>query len=391
MTKYEQRRKAIIRAAVGVINRKGVKGMTFSDVAARLDLVTSAISYYFRRKEDLAAACLLESIACFERFADAADAGETPTERVRLYLLSLMRFWSELATGQAEPVVLFNEVRTIGDPMVDAAYLQMYRRLRRQLDISPRLRPLERNARTHQFITQAIWMTLWADRYDPRDFERIAQRTADILICGLAAPDHHWSSDTLPADRSATPPDAFLTAATELINEEGYRGASVDRIAARLNLTKGAFYHRHDAKDDLVVAGFHRTLALIRQAQDRAEAAGTSSLECLCLAVDDLFRGHLDRSAPLLRISALAAVPEDIGQDIFLQFSRVSLHFAGLVADGMRDGSIRAVDPNIAGFMITAMISGATELTNWVPGVTAPNAASAFFRPLVEGMFSNSP
>jgi hypothetical protein len=36
---------------------------------------------------------------------------------------------------------------------------------------------------------------------------------------------------------------AYLRAATRLVNEYGYRGASVDRIAAELRLTKGSFYH----------------------------------------------------------------------------------------------------------------------------------------------------
>jgi hypothetical protein len=37
--------------------------------------------------------------------------------------------------------------------------------------------------------------------------------------------------------------------------------------------------------------------------------------------------------------------------------------------------------------MITAMISGATELGEWAPGVTPETAAEAFARPLIEGLF----
>ena len=52
---------------------------------------------------------------------------------------------------------------------------------------------------------------------------------------------------------------AFLLAATRLINELGYRGASVQRIASELNVTKGSFYHHLDAKDDLVAACYRRS------------------------------------------------------------------------------------------------------------------------------------
>ena len=37
--RFEQRKSAIIASAVEVLNRKGVRGMTLSDVAARLNLV----------------------------------------------------------------------------------------------------------------------------------------------------------------------------------------------------------------------------------------------------------------------------------------------------------------------------------------------------------------
>jgi AcrR family transcriptional regulator len=388
---FESRKDAIRRAAVEVMMRKGVRRMTFTEIAVGLDLVPSAIGYYYRRKDDLVAACFLQSVAKFESLTAAAAAGLTPAERVRIYLQALLKFWGEVLRGEAAPIVMFNEVRTIKDPAVDAAFMGMYRGLRRLLDTARPLGRLERNARAHQFLTQALWVTLWAQRYDPRDFPRVADRISDLMIGGLAGPGRSWSSKTLPGLRSTTSlggdQDAFLKAATELINEDGYPGASVEKIAARLNLTKGAFYYRHNAKDDLVVAGFKQTLATIRNAQDQADHVGGDGLERLCLATAELFRGHLAGDAPLLRISALAAVSEEIGHDIFEDFSRVSLHFAGCVADGIADGSIRPVDPNIAGLMITAMISGSTELGYWAPGVTPANAAAAFFRPMVDGLF----
>ena len=64
---------------------------------------------------------------------------------------------------------------------------------------------------------------------------------------------------------------AFLLAATRLINELGYRGASVQRIAAELNVTKGSFYHHLDAKDDLVIACYRRSFDTISDAQRLAE------------------------------------------------------------------------------------------------------------------------
>lgn len=394
MNKFETRKQAIVRAAVDVIRRKGVRGMTLGEVAAQLGLVPSAVGYYFRKKEDLAAVCFLASIERFESFVEAAEAGETPAERIRLYLEAFLSFWAEVVRGTADRIILFNEVRTIGDETVNEAYMHMYRRMRRLLDApgGERLSPLERNGRGHLLLTEVIWVTLWANRYDPRDYPRISARMADILVHGVAAPGFRWTDEWLPPPPEETSagsdlsPADFLKAATELINEQGYRGASVAKIASRLNVTKGAFYHHHEAKGDLVEACFDRTLDILRTVQEQAEAKGANGLERLCIATGALFRHHVLGEAPLLRISALAAVSETLRETIFREYSHISLHFAGLISDGIADGSIRPVDPNIGGFMITAMISGATELHHWLPGVTPENAGRSFARPFFEGL-----
>ncbi len=73
----------------------------------------------------------------------------------------------------------------------------------------------------------------------------------------------------------------FLRAATELINAEGYRGASVSKIASRLNVTKGSFYHHLETKDELVEECFERTWDILRQGQlaaDRGTSTGLANL-----------------------------------------------------------------------------------------------------------------
>ena len=79
------------------------------------------------------------------------------------------------------------------------------------------------------------------------------------------------------ADGSAT--EAFLRAATALVNEQGYRGASVDKISARLNVTKGSFYHHNDNKHDLISECFDRTFAVVRRALSLAEDGPRQRLE----------------------------------------------------------------------------------------------------------------
>jgi AcrR family transcriptional regulator len=54
--RFERKREAILDAATDLMNTRGVKGLTLSVAAAAVDLSTTSVTYYFKRKDDLAAA-----------------------------------------------------------------------------------------------------------------------------------------------------------------------------------------------------------------------------------------------------------------------------------------------------------------------------------------------
>ena len=70
--KFHKRREMIIRAAIEIMNRRGVRGMTLADVARRLDLVAPAVMYYFKSKEQLAATIYYRAIERYEQLIAAA-------------------------------------------------------------------------------------------------------------------------------------------------------------------------------------------------------------------------------------------------------------------------------------------------------------------------------
>lgn len=56
------------------------------------------------------------------------------------------------------------------------------------------------------------------------------------------------------AEQKAATREKLLRAAAEVIAEKGYRAASLDEIAERAGLTKGAVYSNFDSKEDLFFA-----------------------------------------------------------------------------------------------------------------------------------------
>lgn len=390
--RFEQRKSAIVGSAVEVLNRRGVRGMTLADVAARLDLVPTGVIYYFKNKEDLAAACFLRGIERYNGLIAEAEGGQDVRERVRRFLDAYFDYRARMQAGEAEPLTSFNDVRALNSVPVNNAYVDMFRRIRTLLS-GPETRGVSRpalGARALLLISEVFWAPVWLHRNDAEDFGRVSQRVWSITVDGLAASGAVWNPVALPTLIPQTGAEAsselFLRAATQLINEEGYVGASVEKISARLNVTKGAFYHHHETKDELVVACFERTFDVMRRAIRQAEAVSTSGLQTLATIATALVEYQLNGNAPLLRASALTSAPEAIQPRLVARFDRLSDRFASLISDGIADGTVRPVDVNVGAQMLTAMINAAAELHHWTPGVTPQVAAALYVRPFFEGL-----
>jgi hypothetical protein len=121
---------------------------------------------------------------------------------------------------------------------VFAAYTDMFRRVRALL-AGPETTHLGRddlNARAHLLLSAAHWVRAWIHRYEVDEYPRVARHITQLLLQGLGAPGQAWPSEAALAELPLAPPsawaagsgelhddtaDAFLRAATELVNEQG--------------------------------------------------------------------------------------------------------------------------------------------------------------------------
>jgi AcrR family transcriptional regulator len=398
-TKYARKQQAIIAAASEILNRDGVKGMTLANVASRVGLITTSVTYYFRKKEDLAVACFLDAIARVDALVETAAQEPDPPARVE----RLLKLWLELrhriVSGDEPPVALFGDMRTLQKPqrtIVGDAYRRFFARLCALFE-SPEfswMTPTLRAARAHILSEQILWGVIWLRRYDPDDFGRVHTRMWDILLHGFAGPGRTWRNMSislatmLPEAQQSTAQETFLIAATRLINERGYRGASVEKISERLNVTKGSFYYHHDAKDDLVVACFKRSFDTMRRIQRTVLTQSDDHWEQLMTLAAALFAYQISERGPLLRTSALVALPPSMRQEMIEAYGQVSNRFGGVIADGITAGSIRAVDPMIGAQMFSATLNASAEYRWWVPGASGEQTHELYAKPMLMGLFA---
>ena len=404
--RYERKREAILDAAAALFNLHGLAGITLADVAQSVGLIMTSVTYYYRRKEDLAAACLMRSIATLDAMLDKAAAEPSPAARLTRLLELHFAHRADIAEGRVAGDVNFWDMRALSGPATEppkAAFVALFRRVRTLLRDGPQdggtaghtFDPSRagQNARAHLVLTAVIHSKAWVTRYEAADYPRAAARMADILIHGLAAPGRAWS----PGAVRLTPPrsdggevsrSSFLRAATELLNENGYHGTSVDRISARLNVTKGSFYHHNDTKDDLVAACFEQTFTVIRRAHAAGMAGQGDGWSRLCSITAALLGHQFSPDGPLLRLSALSATTDNLRLGLIATNARLSEKMAGLISDGIADGSMRPVDAAIAADLVTGMVNASVELAYWSAETTMQNAAERFAKPLLVGVFA---
>ncbi len=396
--RFERKREAILDAATRILNRKGIKGLTLGDTAAAVDLSTTSVTYYFKRKDDLAAACISRGIDTLFEIAEAAVKATTPAERLYLFFTGYLDVLKATEDGDAPPLPIISELRALSSPRheeVAQAYGRLFRKARQIFD-HPDLCWMSRGrrtARTRMLLEQVFWGGAWLAKFDAEDYPRIRDRMVDIFLNGVALKDATWEPAAFQMVKLAARDgpelarETFLLAATRLINRRGYRGASVDKISAELNVTKGSFYHHNDAKDDLVVVCFERTFEVMRRAQRLAMELPGSQWDKLSACAAALAEFQLSHHGPLLRTSALTALPEQMRVVMVEHASRVSDRFASMISDGIAEGSLRPVDPFIAAQMLTATLNACADLGVLVPDVRPKAAASVFVRPLLMGIF----
>lgn len=392
--RFERRRADIIAAAIPVLNGQGFKGMRLTDVAELIGLRATGVTYYFPRKEELAVACLEAGYAVFHGFLDIVEKEVDARSRISRLISLFVERDAAVRRGEATPLATFAPIRALdGEHRVRVmdGYKVVFRRVRNLLD-SPELESMDKTDRTIRtliLMEQLFWAISWLGDFEIDEFPRLAQRMTDIVMNGISPFVMDQNADNLDLGSFLpTGPDNskenFLKAATLLINEHGYRGASVDRISASLNLTKGAFYHHNEAKDDLVAACFRRSFGIMREAQRRARQLNVSEGRRLYTEVTALIGFQLGKEGPMLRTSVLSSVPPEHQAEIISQSQRISRQFASMVADAIADGSGRAVDPTVAGAMVHAAINISSD-ARILEMSNEPDIVRRFAKPLFMG------
>ena len=392
--RFRAKRDAILAAAADAINEQSAKGMTFSDVARRVGLNTTSVTYYFKRKDDLAAACFRHTLDRLLDMLEAASAEPTPRDRVAKFLSLNFDRLLRIQRGEERQFAVLSDLRAMEEPNrapLMAGWREVFRKTRALWNPDGRAATDLAGARAHVLLENTFWLTAWLSRYELSQYPRVEARLMEVFANGIAAPGEQWTPALLRLDHAddGTGRAAFLLAATRLINELGYRGASVQRIASELNVTKGSFYHHLDAKDDLVIACYKRSFDTIGAAQEAADGAGGSHWQRLSSTIATLLDVQFSERGPLLRTTALQGLPPTVRQAMIDRSNRIARRYAGTISDGVAEGSCRAIDPLVAAQALMAMQNAAFDLRKWAGTMPRDRAIAMYASTVLFGLFDD--
>lgn len=394
--RYAARREAILTAATEALAQEGLAGFTLAAVARRTGLNPVSLTYYFKHREELVGACLLHGADRYDRMLDAAQTAGPPPARLAAFVRAYFEVQRQIALGQAAPLAPLNEVRAVwgpGDDPVGRRCQALRQRIADLLVDEDRPAPEAWRQRllSRLILQQLASSEAWLSDYAPQDYPRVAEQVAEIMIHGLAGVGQRWPQS--PPAGHAGPADCelvrerFLIEATDLINRGGPAGPSVDRISARLKLTKGAFYHHHADKDELIGACFDRSFAILEGALARARAAESGWARLFLAAAPLAVSQAHDGRRRMLRRYALRLAPLELRARLDQRMRQTANAFAGLIWDGIGDGTLRPVDPTIAAHLVLAMINSAAMLDR-SPNLTPEVTLYGYVRPALRGVFS---
>lgn len=381
----------IVRQVTKTLNQSGVKGMALTDIASSLGMAPTSMAYYFNTKEALAAACFRKSIEKFKGLTDEALVESTQHGRLARLVRSYFQLLYDIATETADDIAQFDDLLALDEASVEADYVDLFRKLRLifdRADQSLETRTLV-NIKTHLLLQLLQSVKGWMENYHPSSYARAGERMLDILLYGISSDQRTFfplALDTPMADDAAQPDprDVFLRVATRLISAHGYRGASVERIVAELNMTRGAFYHHIDLKDDLIETCFVRSSETVRTTLDAGLKLNADSRDRLTAILAHILDRQLYGDAPLLRY-AVTSVPDSVMQTIRRLYGRNDMEIASLLSEGIRDGSIRAIDVHMAANIVSCTINAAVELGNWLPRPFNNRTVELYLSSLFEG------
>ncbi|MDQ8727467.1 TetR/AcrR family transcriptional regulator [Bradyrhizobium sp. LHD-71] len=186
----ETKRKAIVREAAKVFNRRGSHGATLDDVAERLGVTKAALYRYVQSKQDLLYACHEEAMEIARESMDRGEAeGRNGLEKIQIGMAGYLR---EMIGAMGVPVLILEENALTGKQAKHIIALrddfeERMRRLVREGIADGSILPLNPKLAMFMLLGAVHWVTKWYSPEGAWSADEVANALIEMATRGLAA------------------------------------------------------------------------------------------------------------------------------------------------------------------------------------------------------------
>lgn len=186
----ETKRKAIVREAAKVFNRRGSHGATLDDVAERLGVTKAALYRYVQSKQDLLYACHEEAMEIARESMDRGEAeGRNGLEKIQIGMAGYLR---EMIGAMGVPVLILEENALTGKQAkhiigLRDAFEERMRLLVREGIADGSILPLNPKLAMFMLLGAVHWVTKWYSPEGAWSADEVADALIEMATRGLAA------------------------------------------------------------------------------------------------------------------------------------------------------------------------------------------------------------
>jgi AcrR family transcriptional regulator len=158
-----------------------------------------------------------------------------------------------------------------------------------------------------------------------------------------------------------------INIAAALFDSRGYASASMEQIAAAAGIAKPTLYHYFRAKDEILQGIHEMFIDILLERQNERAGLGLAPADLLLGAMTDIF-GLMETHRGHVRVffEHHRELPDAARREIRVKRDRYEQVVRSAVADGIRTGVFRNVDPDAATFALFGVCNWAYQW--WRPG-----------------------
>jgi len=162
-------------------------------------------------------------------------------------------------------------------------------------------------------------------------------------------------------NRSIETRNRIVEAAMDLFAQNGFEVTSVSDICEKAGVSKGAFYHHFPSKQDIFQQGMEewldsidRQMALVREAEVNVPEA----LSQMAHMMPEVYKAAMGGLPMFLEFLSHSYRDPEVLQAMASPHHRYREFFTAMIQDGIDEGSLREVAPDVVSRVIVALAVG---------------------------------